>query len=114
MKIASCFLYVLCTLIYLQYGHDATVWYAFGQATILIFISTLGYFVLSNEPNTEEERLFLEFIIRLTGGRAVYTIYCLFKEDSIIIYNTDVFKMIACSAFLILLFNCAINKSPLK
>ena len=109
MKIASCFLYVLFTIIYTGYAKSTMLWFGFGQLTLLLFVCILGYFAISNKCNTEGERLFLSYSILLTIGRAAYTIYCVFADDKIVIYNTDVFHFIAYVTFTLLLFDCAIK-----
>ena len=115
MRIASCFVYVLCTIIYSGYGESSVGWYGFGQITILLFICLLGIFTLDKRPNTYSEKLFLEYSVAITGVRALYTLFCIFNEAGIVLYNTDLFSFIIRTTFLIVLLNCLIKTNqPLK
>lgn len=114
MKIASTFLYVLLTLLYMQYGDGSMLWYGIGQLTILLFISVLCAFVLSNKPNTYWEELFFNYCAYMTLGRAAYTAYCMFIDSNgWVIYHTDVFQFIVGVTFAILALYVAI-KSQIK
>lgn len=109
MKQVSCILYVLCTAVYLLYAEPTLVWFGFGLMTILSFIIALGYMVLHPTINSNIERLLLHYAIYLTIGRVIYTGYCIYCKDSIVIYNTDVFALITCVTSLILISHIAFH-----
>lgn len=114
MKITASFLYVLFTIVYACYAKGTMLWYGFGQLTLLLFICVLCVFVMSNKVNTEVERLFLKYVCFMTMCRAVYTVYCVFTEDKLVIYNTDVFQFVVTVTFLILLLHVALKYPTIK
>lgn len=110
LKIAACFIYVLCTIVYVTYATKTLLWFGFGQCTVLGFICVLGLFCISNKPVSKLEKLFLGYCIGMTFGRFVYTFYCVHMEDALVIYNTDVFNFIVYITFFILLGHCAVYR----
>ena len=111
MKTASCFLYMLLSLLYLSYADGSMIWYGVGQVTILWFICTLGLFILYPKHTSKVERLFFQFVLAFTFARSLYTMYCVFQPDGWVIYNTDVFNFISCSSFVIFLLHIAYKYS---
>lgn len=115
IKTASCFLYVSLTLLYAWYtGDNYELMYGVGQLTILMFVVAVCSFALSGKPNTVIEKLFLQYSMYVTFGRALYTVYCLFMSKPWIIHNTDVFAFIVAVTFLIFLFYVAYKYSTFK
>lgn len=106
MKNASCFLYIVLTIVYCLYSGDMrALMYLIGQCTILLFIVPLCAFILRPSPITEVERLFLLFSVGMTVSRVIYTVVCVFMEQTWVWNKTDVFGMITALCFLVLLLH---------
>lgn len=114
LKVGASFLYVVMTIVYASYAKSTMLWYGFGQLTLLLFIVVLCLFVIDNKRNTEIERLLLKYVTFMTLCRALYTVYCVFYEDKIVIYNTDVFRFVVTVTFLILIYHIALKYSTIN
>ena len=114
MITASCFLYIVLTILYCLYTGDLrTLMYLVGQCTILMFVVALCGFILRPRPLAEVERLFILFSLCLTAGRAIYTVVCVFYGRSWVLYNTDVFGMLSAFCFLVLIVYVALKSNSL-
>lgn len=111
MKIISCLLYTLLTILYCRYADGSMLFYGIGQMTILAFICILSVFAISNRSNTVDEKLFLQYTCFITTCRLIYTYFCIpVTDNKIVNYYTDVFILIVSVTFLLLLFHTAYKK----
>lgn len=111
MKIAVGFSYVLWMVIYLSPlvpGNE--FWYGMDKIMQTAFVGALSYFLQSNKKNTDNERLFFEYLTFLSLANAIYLAFCLYKNTSFAIYNTPIFAYVMGIGFIAFLVHCAINK----
>ena len=110
MKAASCFLYILLTIIYLRFDVDnERLWFGFNIITQIMFTATLCLFLTSEHRPTETERLLFYFVCTMSVGRAFYTSLCIYENKAWVLYNTDIFCFIVCVCFVILLIYLALK-----
>lgn len=108
-KIAACFLYVVCSIIYLSpIATNTFAWGAFNVITQVAFIGYLSYLQSVAKANTTVERLFYIYLYRLCIVNCIYVLACLWRGKDWSIYNTSVFAYILGVSFLILLIHIAI------
>lgn len=109
-NIAACFLYVLCSIIYLHFGEKTRAWGGFNIFTQFAFIGYLCYLAEQNLRSTEFERLFFCYLKYLSVINCIYIVACVLKGRYWSIYNTDIFAYILGISVVVLLVHFAYIK----
>lgn len=109
MKIAACFLYILCNMLYLVFGDDSPAWGGFHLNTHVLFISFTTWQLWDKFKGNE--RLFLQYVTFLSLADALYTTVCVFKDKYWVLYNTNIFAYILGIGFLVFLLHCALKNT---
>ncbi len=110
-KTAVCFVYILCSIIYLSPIAEGTrIWYAFNIITQIAFVGYLCYLQSAVKNNSIPERLFFGYLWRLSIANCIYIVICVWKDTYWSIYNTGVFAYILGISFVVLLIHIAIEQ----
>ena len=110
--IGLCFLYCLFTLAYVWYPFEGNNYlFLFNSLTTLGFIAILCHLTLTVKNYTEDESLFIQYLMWLTLSRLAYTAYCVFMEREWILYHTNVYNVLIGVSFVVVLITIALKKS---
>ena len=110
MRVAVCFTYILCQILYLlPFMPSTKPVYAFGIATHIAMVGFMAHLLCGVKGFSENERLLFSYIKYLSIANVMYVFFCAYKGSSFAFYNTPLFAYILGIGFITFLAHCALN-----
>lgn len=73
---AACLLYIICTVVYLEWAPNTMIWFAIDIISLIMFASVCAYFLAAGKLISGNERLLLWYMFGVNISRAIYTAFC--------------------------------------